>query len=69
MQEMEPDLTGELSRADEAATSGISPRVADLDSEVDDPTLEFDPEVAGDADDDDDTLDGEEAAELAFADL
>ena len=68
MQEMEPDLTGELSRADEAATSGISPRVADLDSEVDDPTLEIEPDVVGDADDDD-TVDDEASADLVFADL
>ncbi len=52
MPEMEPDLTGELARAEEAASSGIEARLADLDSEIDDPTLDDEQDVDGNTDDD-----------------
>jgi hypothetical protein len=68
MPEIEPDLTGELARAAEAATSGITARIADVDSEIDDPTLDAEPDVDG-ASDDDDAVDDPTEAVLISADV
>jgi hypothetical protein len=55
MDDMQPDLSGELGRTDEPMP-GIFERDADIDSEIDDPTLDV-TGVDGGADDDDDIVD------------